>query len=92
MEVIYIKKMLALLMTIVMSLTTLGSAILAVAEDDIAANSLSSESMSDEDCILSLGTYSSAAITEDGNLYTWGYNSCGQLGNGKTTRSSMPIK
>ncbi|MGN0247774.1 MAG: DUF4214 domain-containing protein, partial [Lachnospiraceae bacterium] len=34
----------------------------------------------------------SAAITEDGNLYMWGDNSYGQLGNGTTTDSFVPIK
>ncbi len=33
---------------------------------------------------VSLGSYFSAAITEDGSLYTWGRNGCGQLGNGES--------
>lgn len=41
---------------------------------------------------VSLGNYSSAAITTDGSLYTWGRNDIGQLGNGTTTDSPIPIK
>ena len=40
---------------------------------------------------LSFGDHS-AVITEDGSLYTWGRNGYGQLGNGTTTNSSIPIK
>ncbi|MBR7133354.1 MAG: leucine-rich repeat protein [Clostridia bacterium] len=41
---------------------------------------------------LSFGSYHSAVITEDGNLYIWGYNNDRQLGNGSTTNSKKPIK
>lgn len=41
---------------------------------------------------VSLGSFSSAAITTDGNLYTWGRNDIGQLGDGTTTDSSNPVK
>lgn len=41
---------------------------------------------------VSLGNSHSAAITEDGSLYMWGYNYYGQLGNGTTEDSSTPIK
>ena len=40
---------------------------------------------------VSLGTQHSAAITTDGDLYTWGYNLYGQLGLGNTNSRSMPI-
>ena len=32
------------------------------------------------------------AIGSDGNLYAWGSNSSGQLGNGTTTNSDVPVK
>ena len=38
------------------------------------------------------GDSSSAAITTDGSLYTWGNNECGQLGDGTTNSSCKPIK
>lgn len=34
----------------------------------------------------------SAALTEDGELYMWGDNNCGQLGDGSTTDKSLPNK
>lgn len=34
----------------------------------------------------------SAAITEDGDLYVWGCNKCGQLGDGTTHDRGMPIQ
>ena len=41
---------------------------------------------------VSLGFDHSAAITEDGSLYMWGSNEYGQLGNGTTEDSYVPIK
>lgn len=34
----------------------------------------------------------SLAIDIEGNLWTWGLNDCGQLGNGNTNNSNIPIK
>ncbi len=41
---------------------------------------------------VSLGGYHSAVITENGDLYLWGYNGQGQLGNGTMIGSSVPVK
>ena len=41
---------------------------------------------------VSLGTDHSAALTTDGSLYMWGHNRYGELGNGTTTDSHVPIK
>ena len=41
---------------------------------------------------VSLGYSYSAAITEEGDLYLWGYNKDGQLGNGTNENSNEPIK
>ena len=37
-----------------------------------------------------IGAYHSCAITSNGRIFTWGYNSYGQLGNGTTTSGSIP--
>jgi alpha-tubulin suppressor-like RCC1 family protein len=39
---------------------------------------------------ISAGTYDSLAIGSDGNLYAWGYNNAGQLGDGTTTDRNSP--
>ncbi|MCH5324200.1 MAG: hypothetical protein J1E39_03200 [Eubacterium sp.] len=41
---------------------------------------------------VSLGNAHSAAITTDGDLYMWGWNESGMIGNGTTEDSSTPIK
>ena len=41
---------------------------------------------------VSLWEYHSACITENGDLYTWGWNGDGQLGDGSTTDSNTPKK
>lgn len=38
------------------------------------------------------GVYFTVAIGNDGNVYAWGYNSTGQLGDTSTTNSSVPVK
>jgi len=38
------------------------------------------------------GYYHSLALTSDGSLHAWGYNGDGQLGNGTTTNSSVPVE
>lgn len=46
----------------------------------------------DNAAYVSLGGGSSAAITTDGSLYTWGSNWFGVLGNGTDEDSSVPLK
>ena len=41
---------------------------------------------------VSAGTEFTAAITEDGSLYTWGANGKGQLGDGSVTAKSTPVR
>ncbi len=41
---------------------------------------------------VSLGDYHSAAIKEDGSLWTWGRNDCGQLGDGTTADKTTLVK
>jgi alpha-tubulin suppressor-like RCC1 family protein len=38
------------------------------------------------------GQFHSMAIGTDGKLYTWGYNKYGQLGDGTTTNSKVPLR
>ncbi len=33
-----------------------------------------------------------SAITTDGDLYCWGYNECGQIGNSSTENQKLPVK
>ena len=40
---------------------------------------------------ISANGYTVCAIDDNGKVYTWGENNYGQLGNGTTTNSSMPI-
>ncbi len=40
---------------------------------------------------VSAGTYHNLVLCADGTLATWGYNASGQLGNGSTTRSLVPV-
>lgn len=41
---------------------------------------------------IAAGSNHSAAVTKDGDLYMWGANGSGQLGNGSTTGSYTPVK
>lgn len=40
----------------------------------------------------SSGAYTVSAITENGDLYSWGYNTYGQVGNGSTKNQLTPVK
>jgi len=42
--------------------------------------------------VVSAGVDHSFAIDFDGNLWAWGSNEDGRLGNGSTTRSNIPVK
>jgi hypothetical protein len=46
----------------------------------------------DDVVVVSLGGRHNAAITEDGSLYMWGHNDCGQLGDGTTEDKLSPVK
>lgn len=41
---------------------------------------------------VSAGMYFSMALKSDGTVWTWGYNDCGQLGNGTTVGTNAPIQ
>jgi len=41
---------------------------------------------------IACGLSHSIALSSDGNVYTWGYNGYGQLGNGNYTSSSVPVE
>jgi uncharacterized repeat protein (TIGR02543 family) len=40
---------------------------------------------------LGTGNMHNEVVTSDGQLFTWGFGQCGQLGNGGTTNSSVPV-
>ena len=40
---------------------------------------------------ITAGYYHSAALASDGQVYTWGHNAHGQLGNGSTDDSATPM-
>ncbi len=42
--------------------------------------------------MVSLGEHHSGIVTQGGSLYMWGINNCGQLGNGSTKNSRIPVK
>ena len=42
--------------------------------------------------VTSKGSYHTAAIKTSGQLWTWGYNRCGQLGDGTVTSSCSPVR
>ncbi|RHO96656.1 hypothetical protein DW004_14535, partial [Firmicutes bacterium AF36-3BH] len=41
---------------------------------------------------IAAGAYHNLALAKDGTVWTWGYNYHGQLGNGTTANSSLPVK
>lgn len=42
--------------------------------------------------VIGAGDNHTAMVGEDGSLWTWGRNDCGQLGNGTTEDSAIPVK
>ena len=41
---------------------------------------------------IAAGAYHNLALAKDGTVWSWGYNYHGQLGNGTTANSSLPVK
>ncbi len=41
---------------------------------------------------IAAGSYHNLALAKDGTVWTWGYGFHGELGNGKTSNSSLPVK
>ena len=86
------KKVVAIILALAFSLSLFTQTIAAVG-NDYSTNPLSTIEESGKKVVqVSLGGYHSAAITEDGCLYMWGFNCYGQLGNGTTEDSYVPTK
>jgi alpha-tubulin suppressor-like RCC1 family protein len=41
---------------------------------------------------IAAGEYHSLALKSDGTVWAWGYNACGQLGDGITTSTNIPVQ
>lgn len=41
---------------------------------------------------ISCGSHHSMVLTDDGEVYAWGYNNCGQIGSGSTSNQTTPRK
>ena len=74
------KRLLSLALALGLSL---GPAVPALADDRGASASPSA---------VSAGGYHTGLVDADGSLWMWGYNHCGQLGNGSTKYSLVPVK
>ena len=57
----------------------------------VQVNSVGGTSVLDNIISLSAGYYHSLALESDGNVYAWGYNADGQLGNNSTSTNRIPI-
>ena len=75
------KKFLAVLLTLCMALTLLPPPAYAYSMGKVG-----------QATTISTGDYYSAAIDTNGSLWTWGRNDCGQLGDGTTDDSIVPLK
>ncbi len=43
-------------------------------------------------CFAIAGSFHTAALKTDGTLWTWGWNGCGQLGDGTQTQRAIPVQ
>jgi RCC1 and BTB domain-containing protein len=41
---------------------------------------------------IACGSHHTLVLTEDGEVYAWGQNNCGQIGSGSTTNQPTPRK
>ena len=56
------------------------------------ATGITSEAVAQTWLKIATGGYHTLALKSDGTVWTWGYNNYGQLGNGTTTSSNIPIQ
>uniref|UniRef100_A0A8C6VVF6 Regulator of chromosome condensation (RCC1) and BTB (POZ) domain containing protein 1 n=1 Tax=Nothobranchius furzeri TaxID=105023 RepID=A0A8C6VVF6_NOTFU len=54
----------------------------------LITNNLQSKKVTEVAC----GSHHSLALTQDGEVFAWGYNNCGQVGSGSTTNQPYPRK
>ena len=79
-----IKRGLTLLLVLVLSLTSM--------DFQMSTSIVNAETTSSKFKTIYVGDYHTAAITKSGDLYTWGWNQEGQLGNGSTKANYTPTK
>lgn len=61
----------------------------------VTTNASTQNNLSLKDCEIidiAAGNNHNLALDKNGNLWAWGKNDCGQLGDGTTTNSNVPIK
>ena len=85
-----VKKLTALILSIIMVCSVVG--VSAGAVEDAGKPAAESNLREVKFKQVSFGTNDGAAITTDGNLYMWGRNPNGQLGDGTTEDKYLPTK
>lgn len=85
-----LKKLLSITAALATAITLIGTESVYASDESVNYEELFSSAGSIKQ--IDLGCAFSAAITTNGNLYTWGFNSRGELGDGTTNERHLPVK